>query len=407
VKILLVGLKLDGLNGDVLSRGSECWAAMSVVRMLRCVVISAPSRYKFRQSKALAAITMALWMEAGSEPKTEKELADLDAISALKESTAFELKELGNEYVKKGKKHYSDAIDCYTRAINQNALSDAEQSILCSNRAHVNLLLGNYRRALQDAEDAIKLNPSNVKALYRAAKASVFLNLLAEAKGLCEKGLQHSSSNEELKKLARHIDIQKSEMERRDAEVSKAVSSAKTIVSAFETRGLKIAKPMYQELTGLRKPTLDKNNILHWAVLLLYPEVMSSDFIEEFCCPPLPWDKENAYTRDAVELYYEACAGVCLSKRDILQYLLEGTAASHVEDFGDEESASVQSSTKGSISQADVPGWVKINEKTTLYNVLKEPSCVVPGLPVFWVVSRNSSFYKDFKSGNWSSPELA
>lgn len=366
---------------------------------------------------------MALWMEAGSEPKTEKELADLDAISALKESTAFELKELGNEYVKKGKKHYSDAIDCYTRAINQNALSDAEQSILCSNRAHVNLLLGNYRRALQDAEDAIKLNPSNVKALYRAAKASVFLNLLAEAKGLCEKGLQHSSSNEELKKLARHIDIQKSEMERRDAEVSKAVSSAKTIVSAFETRGLKIAKPMYQELTGLRKPTLDKNNILHWAVLLLYPEVMSSDFIEEFCetdmfsahldmmfsegCPPLPWDKENAYTRDAVELYYEACAGVCLSKRDILQYLLEGTAASHVEDFGDEESASVQSSTKGSISQVDAPGWVKINEKTTLYNVLKEPSCVVPGLPVFWVVSRNSSFYKDFKSGNWSSPELA
>ncbi|KAL3328397.1 hypothetical protein AABB24_035838 [Solanum stoloniferum] len=226
---------------------------------------------------------MALWMEAGSEPKTEKELADLDAISALKESTAFELKELGNEYVKKGKKHYSDAIDCYTRAINQNALSDAEQSILYSNRAHVNLLLGNYRRALQDAEDAIKLNPSNVKALYRAAKASFSLNLLAEAKGLCEKGLQYSSSNEELKKLARHIDIQKSEMECRDAEVSKAVSSAKTIVSAFETRGLKIAKPMYQELTGLRKPTLDKNNILHWAVLLLYPEVMSSDLIEEFC----------------------------------------------------------------------------------------------------------------------------
>ncbi|KAL3328395.1 hypothetical protein AABB24_035838 [Solanum stoloniferum] len=366
---------------------------------------------------------MALWMEAGSEPKTEKELADLDAISALKESTAFELKELGNEYVKKGKKHYSDAIDCYTRAINQNALSDAEQSILYSNRAHVNLLLGNYRRALQDAEDAIKLNPSNVKALYRAAKASFSLNLLAEAKGLCEKGLQYSSSNEELKKLARHIDIQKSEMECRDAEVSKAVSSAKTIVSAFETRGLKIAKPMYQELTGLRKPTLDKNNILHWAVLLLYPEVMSSDLIEEFCetdmfsghldmmfsegCPPLPWDKENAYTRDAVELYYEAYAGVCLSKRDILRYLLEGTAASHVEDFGDEESASAQSSTKGSISQANVPGWVKINEKTTLYNVLKEPSCVVPGLPVFWVVSRNSSFYKDFKSGNWSSPELA
>ncbi|CAN4091544.1 unnamed protein product [Withania somnifera] len=357
---------------------------------------------------------MALWMETGSEPKTEEELADLDAISALKESAAFELKEKGNEYVKMGKKHYLDAIDCYTRAINQNALSDAEQSILYSNRAHVNLLLGNYRRALQDAEDATKLNPSNVKALYRAAKASFSLNLLAEAKGLCEKGLQHSSSNEELKRLAKQIDIQKSEKERRDAEASKAVSSAKRI----EDWEVHVSRTHWT-----KKPTLDKNNILHWPVLLLYPEVMSSDFVEEFCetdmfsahldmlfsegCPPLPWDKENAYTRDVVELYYEACAGVCLSKRDILRYLLEGTTASHVEAFGNEESDSAQSSTKGSISQADVSRWIKINEKRTLYNVLKEPSCVVPGIPVFWVVSRNSSFYKDFKSGNWSPPELA
>lgn len=64
-------------------------------------------------------------------------------------------------------------------------------------------------------------------------KASFSLNLLAEAKGLCEKGLQHSSSNEELKKLAKQIDIQKSEMERREAEVSKAVSSAKVYYSTF------------------------------------------------------------------------------------------------------------------------------------------------------------------------------
>lgn len=37
---------------------------------------------------------MALWMEAGSEPKTESEIADLDAIDALKESAALELKVL-------------------------------------------------------------------------------------------------------------------------------------------------------------------------------------------------------------------------------------------------------------------------------------------------------------------------
>jgi tetratricopeptide (TPR) repeat protein len=77
----------------------------------------------------------------------------------------FFFKEKGNEYVKMGKKHYSDAIECYTRAINQDALSDSDNSIVYSNRAHVNLLLGNYRRALTDAQEAIKLCPTNVKVV--------------------------------------------------------------------------------------------------------------------------------------------------------------------------------------------------------------------------------------------------
>ncbi|KAJ0110862.1 hypothetical protein Patl1_01666 [Pistacia atlantica] len=234
---------------------------------------------------------MALWMEAGSEPKTESEIADLEAITALKESAALELKgfitllassklleEKGNEYVKQGKKHYSDAIDCYTRGINQNVLSSSENSILYANRAHVNLLLGNYRRALMDAEEAIKLCPNNVKAYYRAAKASLVLNLLNEAKSFCEKGLEQDPDNKELKKLAGEIDSRKQEEDERQALVSKA-----DLASAIQNRGLKIGKAMFQELTGLRKPVLDNNNILHWPVLLLYAEVMSSDFIEDFC----------------------------------------------------------------------------------------------------------------------------
>lgn len=35
---------------------------------------------------------MALWMDSGSEPKTNEEIFDLDAIAALKQSTAIELK---------------------------------------------------------------------------------------------------------------------------------------------------------------------------------------------------------------------------------------------------------------------------------------------------------------------------
>ncbi|KAB1208650.1 hypothetical protein CJ030_MR5G017078 [Morella rubra] len=343
---------------------------------------------------------MALWMETGMEPTTESEKADLEAIAALKQSAAFELKEKGNEYVKMGKKHYSDAIDCYTRAINQKVLSDSEQSILFSNRAHVNSLLGNYRRALMDAEEAIKLSPTNVKALYRAAKASLSLNLLAEAKSFSENGLKHDPNNEELKKLAKKIELRRLEHEQREAQVSRAVTEAKDLVSAIENRGLKIGKAMFRELTGLRKPALDKNNILHWPVLLLYAE-LSNMFSET--CASLPWDRENNYNRKSIELYHEAGSGVCLSKSKLLHYLLEETAASNVENVGGEEKDAAEDSDSR-LFAGEGPKWVKVSEKRTLHDVLKEPNFIIPEIPVFYIVSKSSSFYEKFKAGQWAPP---
>uniref|UniRef100_A0A2C9UNS7 Uncharacterized protein n=1 Tax=Manihot esculenta TaxID=3983 RepID=A0A2C9UNS7_MANES len=346
---------------------------------------------------------MALWLETGSEPKTDSEIADLQAIAAIKESAALELKEQGNKYVKMGKKHYSDAIDCYTRAINQKVLSDSENSIIYSNRAHVNLSLGNYRRALKDAEEAIKLCATNVKALYRASKASLSLNLLDEAKSYSESGLKQDPNNEELKKLAKQINSLKMERDKHEAEVSKAVSDAKDLLSAIDARGLKIGKAMFRELVGLKKPVLDKSKIIHWPILLLYAEVMSSDFIEDFCetdiCPPLPWDTENNYTREAVELYYEAGSTACLSKSKILHYLLEGTVGANAEIVGEEKDTN-----EDSIEGTGSSKWVEVNEKKTLHEVLKERNFVIPGIPVFYVVSRNSNFYRKFKAGKWALP---
>jgi tetratricopeptide (TPR) repeat protein len=111
---------------------------------------------------------MALLMEPGTEPHTESEQADLAGIAAIKDAAAREYKEQGNQFVRMGRKHYAEAVDCYTKAIAQmepvsspDAAADA--SILFANRAHVNLLLGNHRRALDDAEQAVRLSPSNVK----------------------------------------------------------------------------------------------------------------------------------------------------------------------------------------------------------------------------------------------------
>ncbi|KAK7843972.1 tetratricopeptide repeat protein 4 like protein [Quercus suber] len=217
-------------------------------------------------------------------------------------------------------------------------------------------------------------------------------------------GLEHDPNNKELKKLAEEIDLRRLEHQQREAQVSRAVAGAKDLVSAIEDRGLKIGKAMFQELTRLRKPTLDNNNILHWPVLLLYAEVMSSDFIEDFyTCPPLPWDKENNYTRESIELYYEAGSGVCLSKSKLLRYLLEGTATSHVESIDVDEKDTTEGLNHG-ISSGEGSKWVKVGEKRTLHNVLKEPNFIIPGIPVFYVVSKRSSFYKEFKAGKWVPP---
>ncbi|XP_026457902.1 tetratricopeptide repeat protein 4 homolog isoform X1 [Papaver somniferum] len=365
---------------------------------------------------------MALLMEPGAEPLTENEKADLDAIAAIKKSSAFELKDKGNEYVKMGKKHYSDAIDCYTRAINQKALTDSDTSIVFSNRSHVNLLLGNYRRALNDAEEGIKLSPSNVKAHYRAAKAAFSLELFTEALEFCRRGLEHSPSNDELKKLEKQINPKILERENHDAQVSKAIAAAKNIVSAVEKRNLKIGKAAYQELTGMVKPTLDKQNILHWPVLLLYAEVMSSDFIEDFCevdmfsnhldmmfsetSPPLPWDTEHVYTRETIELYYEhqAGSGSPLSKTEYLRHLLEDSAGSLAESIVEEEKDASASLTESTSAGKVSVSWVKVNEKKMLHDVLGQPNFVIPGIPVFYVVSKCSSFYEKFKDGKWAPP---
>ncbi|KHG10986.1 ttc4 [Gossypium arboreum] len=289
---------------------------------------------------------MALWMETGSEPKTETEIADLEAISALKESTALELKEKGNELVKKGKKHYPEAIHCYSRAINQKALNDHDTSVLFSNRAHVNLLLGNYRRALSDSQDAIKLFPANVKAYYRAAKACLSLNLLAEAKSYCESGVGKDPTNEELKKLAKQIDLKKLEQEQRAAQ--------------------KVAH-LYH---GIRKTII-------------------------------PVTRLNSTMRHRMESPY-AGSGICLSKRKILRYLLEGTAAANVESIGEEEKDAADGSPYD--SSAGSSKWVKVNEKRTLHDVLKEPNFIIPMIPVHYVVSKRSGFYKDFITGKWRPP---
>nr|XP_048336323.1 tetratricopeptide repeat protein 4 homolog isoform X3 [Ziziphus jujuba var. spinosa] len=122
------------------------------------------------------------------------------------------------------------------------------------------------------------------------------------------------------------IDLNKLEHEKKQLNVQDSIAAAeeaKELLSVIVKRGYKIGKPMLREITRSRKPVWDKNkNNIHWPVLLLFPEVMACDFIEDFCDTdmfsshldimfseihlPQLLDKQNNYTREAVEVYYEA-----------------------------------------------------------------------------------------------------
>ncbi|KAL5484236.1 hypothetical protein EMCRGX_G020697 [Ephydatia muelleri] len=76
-----------------------------------------------------------------------------------------ENKTKGNVHFEKGE--YLEAIECYTKC-----LRECEKAVIYTNRALCFLKLSKPRDALEDCEKALKMEPSNIKALYRKALAN-------------------------------------------------------------------------------------------------------------------------------------------------------------------------------------------------------------------------------------------
>ncbi|KFO81088.1 Mitochondrial import receptor subunit TOM34, partial [Cuculus canorus] len=74
------------------------------------------------------------------------------------------LKEEGNELVKKG--NHKKAVEKYSESLKLN-----QECATYTNRAFCYLTLKQYKEAVQDCTEALRLDPKNVKALYRRAQA--------------------------------------------------------------------------------------------------------------------------------------------------------------------------------------------------------------------------------------------
>lgn len=137
-------------------------------------------------------------------------------------------------------------------------------------------------------------------------------------------------------------------------------------------------------------PTIDQDTqSLLWPVLFIYEEHHQSDFIERFnendpfsahlemmfppSTPLLPWDVEGDYIAGNLVVYFEGNAAVPLDRKN------------------------KQKEEQKKLEYLRLkPEKIKIDPELTLGEVLRHPAMVVPGSPVFYVVTKRweSEFLK-------------
>jgi len=366
----------------------------------------------------------ALFWDGTEDWINEDNCADFAALQSLKyddttpEERAEAYKTKGNEALKykQNKIYVRKAVQQYTLGLMERVENPELNSTLHSNRAHAALLLGNMRKALEDAKEAVRLNPNNVKGWFRAAKSAFGLEKLEECAECCQEGLKLEKSNRDMLALSK---ASKKKIETRTEQTNRDDASRITVASFLtETskRRLEFGPPIMG--TGERMPELsedDGETVMTYWVLFVYPESMQTDVIEKFDerstfaehldnmfgegAPPLEWDGAGHYTRNTLELYYQTNAVRAHPVDLVEERLLDKAGISR--RSGCTAPQGDRQSDKGSKVDPRDQRMVRIDEGKTLAEVLAVDDHVIPGHPVVYVVSKNSDFRAKFLAGEW------
>jgi tetratricopeptide (TPR) repeat protein len=368
------------------------------------------------EGKASSSTPSLFWDDA---PENFEEHPDYVAMhAAMEEMTPFEraedLKNVGNENLRKGRKaaqtrmkrrFYREAVDSYTKAID-TVKKDPDTSSSCNfvgicfnNRAQVNLMLTNYRSALEDAEEAIKIDKSNRKAYFRAVKAALELKEIDVALSLGRRGLPFAKKDKDYADLMAQVERAekevKAEADKETEDAQQSLSTAIQFSLLLKQREVKICFPSFPDIQN--KPYLDAEGIMHWPVIMVYPESGQVEFIEDFPeespfspfldlmfnedVSSFPWDVQNEYTKSKITLYYNTSYSKVMPQDTLLKWL-DGNHVGEQDRTWKKES------------------WRKIDPKTTMKKMLSEKDCVIPGLPSVYALADNS-FHQKFLAGDW------
>lgn len=201
---------------------------------------------------------------------------------------------------------------------------------LYANRAACALELQNYRACWLDCGHALRINPRNLKAYFRSARALLAVGRLEEADDACAHGLAVDAKNNALRTVAADIAAakEKAEAKRRAEEERRARERRKeaTLKAALAARNIRVrstgAEPeMGDARVKLEPDEEDPHSSLVVPVVILYPLELESDFITvfgeaesigehlDYILPP-PWDGKGEYAAvDRVECFVEKMGG--------------------------------------------------------------------------------------------------
>ncbi|KAL2148472.1 hypothetical protein VTH82DRAFT_2026 [Thermothelomyces myriococcoides] len=222
--------------------------------------------------------------------------------------------------------------DEYEEVDDDPAEVKSEQALLETlyvNRAACHLELRNYRSCTLDCAAALRLNPRNIKAFYRSARALLAVGRVTEADDACARGLEVDPSNKPLQALAKDIvkaaEAEAARRKREEEQQARERHREALLRAALKARDIRTrstGKPpdMEDARVKLSPDENDPTSSLVFPTLLLYPCHLESDFIKAFneretleqhfgYVFPLPWDRTGEYSPAGVECYAETASG--------------------------------------------------------------------------------------------------
>ncbi|ETO19628.1 HSP-interacting, SSA1 ATPase activity-stimulating, TPR-containing co-chaperone [Reticulomyxa filosa] len=362
------------------------------------------------------------------------------AIKKLQEETtpetrAKKLKKSGNKAYGLGPERYNDAIKYYTRALETKCSNHQLNAEIYCNRGMVHLKLENFGKCIEDCKECLKIDDKMIKAYHRCSLAMLQLQKYEDALKMANKGREiaqqmlHSpppsllqdekkQQNDEEKetsssktppsrpmsakefesvfaKLAEKIEgqwnAQKEKERLKKEEETKQETLARNkhtqVQRVLSHRKYKFGKDLYNTLAysndvdwkqqdqssmDITNADLDKVE-LAFNVLFVYPEFDQSDFIQGFT--------ENAMFIDHLNRMLPPLGDApswLVSLKDHTQhdkYVAHNCMVFYQDKFG---------------LMKDVHTTMKLKQ------VLANKHYVIPRIPVFFIIPKNSSFLELF-----------